>query len=177
MTTINLMSGFKIGGNLTMKFKQGQTVYYFIKFPACVILSGTVTGVKKDLVTREIIYTIKKDYNLTDISFGGDSYVDVKEKVLYASKEKLEKLHRDEIAYDKLNRELSEVKRILEEIKLKVDSSTVTLDNMYFNDLKHTATITNSDIVISDFGSITEKIKKLEKEVSSIKKKIKTSKK
>ena len=163
-----------------MKFKQGQTVYYFIEFPTCVILSGTVTGVKKDLLTKEIIYTIRKDYNyLTDIfrSFGEDSYVDVKEKELYASKEKLEKLHRDEIAYDKLNRELSEVKRILEEIKLKVDSNKVTFDNVYFNDLNHTATVTNSDIVISDFGSITEKIKKLEKEVSSIKKKIKTGKK
>lgn len=163
-----------------MKFKRGQTVYYFVKFPACVILSGIVTSAKKDLVTREIIYTIRKDYNyLTDMfrDFCEDSHVDIKEKELYASKEKLEKLHRDEIAYDKLNRELSEVKRILEEIKLKVDSNTITFDNMYFNDLNHTATVTKGDIVISDFGSITEKIKKLEKEVSSIKKKIKTSKK
>lgn len=163
-----------------MKFKQGQTVYYFVKFPACVILSGIVTSAKKDLVTREIIYTIRKDYNyLTDMfrGFCEDSHVDIKEKELYASKEKLEKLHRDEIAYDKLSKELSEVKRILEEIKLKVDTNTVTFNNMYFNDLKHTATVTKGDIVISDFGSITDKIKKLEKEVSSIKKKIKTSKK
>lgn len=160
-----------------MKFKQGQTVYYFVKFPACVILSGIVTGAKRDLVTREIIYTIRKDYNYPTDMFRGfceDSHVDLKEKELYANKEKLEKLHRDEIVYDKLSKELLEVKRILEEIKLKVDSNTITLD---FNDLKYTATVTKGDIVISDFGSITDKIKKLEKEVSSIKKKIKISKK
>lgn len=156
------------------KFKVGQTVYYFLGGVHCD--SGTPMGkivtckikkATKDLFTGKVTYTV---------STGGWGYynsdrdVELSAEYLYADRKKIEKEHKDEIAYmvflEKLNSIENVLYKIMNEYADKMTANPISWATI-------SAADTKASLYIEGIGNVQEEFDRLKKEVEILKKKIK----
>ena len=165
------------------RFKVGQKVYYYLncgdytgEIVTCVIKQAT-----KDLSTGKITYRVSVDNE--SATFWRLTFLterDLTDEYLYASKKQIEKEYKDEIAYNKLYKEMCSLENSLIELKSKLaseqeykipDGMTLSIGGtkQYFNKLYVEA----KDVVIDGKVSLKEEIDKLKKRVKSLEKNIK----
>lgn len=157
------------------KFKVGQTVYYFLGGVHC--SSGTSIGrvvackikkATKDLSTGQVTYAVSTEgwgY------FGSDRDVELSAEYLYDDRKKIEKEHKDEIAYMALFEKLTSVENVLYKI-IHEYAEKMTASPLEWATLKVDNTAATK-LYVDGIGDVQEEFDKLKKEVEILKKKIK----
>ena len=150
-------------------FKVGQTVYYYLESDGIGrIVECVVKQVTKDLSTKKITYVVGSEHDcgwlrLNDRALTSD--------YLYASKKQIMKEHADAMAYkaldDKLNNIDAALKKILSEYAEKIQANPISGVTISADDCK-------TSLYVDGIGDLEEEFNKLKKEVTDIKKKIKT---
>lgn len=131
------------------------------------IISGTIIGATKDLLTKDVSYIVNLD--MSPVSWLRQ--VTMKEENLYSFLKRITKEHKDEIAYNTLMAKLDQINEAIENLVAKYAEPLKTDGILTF------ATIDGNvsrSIMVEGIGDITKEFNKLKKEVASIKKKIKT---
>ena len=158
-----------------MKFKVGQTVYYYLSYGDYTgnIVVGVITKAIKDLSTKKTIYTVK-----TDCNWVWNSTRELTADHLYASREKIEKEYKEEIVYNNLHKRINELEKLLRDVYNELtkdehkgwEGMTLNINGeTQFKTLKVQA----EDVDIEGIGSLKKEFEKLKKEITKIKKSIK----
>ena len=163
------------------KFKVGQKVYYYLDegdytgyIIECVIKKAT-----KDLETGKITYQVTTDKE--DILGCRCFYItnrELTDEYLYASKKQIEKEYKDEIAYNKLYREIRSLEDVFLNLRTLLESKEeykITGTKLFINDTEQSfnkAYISAKDVILDGKVSLMSEVEKLRKRVKSLEKKI-----
>jgi len=163
------------------KFKKGQVVYFYEQTGEYEgqIRSGNITAATKDLLTGVIKYKVKVCPVMGNLwSYFCEYERELDFDQLYTSRKQIEKEYKEEIIYGDLSRKLAKLEELLvrtiAEAKPKFENgswgTTITLNG---GEITSKIVVNAKDVEIEGIGSLQEEFKKLKKDVTDLKKKIK----